>query len=92
MPSSPVRNAGLPKPSKCRLIRESFYISAPVAARYFIPKQEFVVSIVPTQINTAQQNKGKKMCIIMKHEIDRRLDVLYGLSEKEIKIIEAGKI
>ena len=57
LPKSPVRSAGLPKPSKCRPILESFYISAPVAARYFILKQGFAVSIVPMQTNTVHPNK-----------------------------------
>jgi len=89
-----VRNAGLPKPSKCRPILESLVISAPVAAQYFIPKWEFVVSIVPMQINTVQQNNGKKMCITkneivrVDEESDKKVYVLYGLTEEEIKIVE----
>jgi hypothetical protein len=65
----PVRNAGLLKQNKCRPILESFFISAPVAARYFVPKQGFVVSIVHIQINTVHQSRGKRMNLT-KHEIE----------------------
>jgi len=51
----------LPKPSKCRLIRESFFINAPVVVRYFVPKQEFVVSIVHIPINTVHQSRERML-------------------------------
>ena len=56
-----VRNVGLRKPSKCHLILESFYISAPVAAQSFIPRQEFAVSIVHILINTVRPNRGNML-------------------------------
>jgi hypothetical protein len=54
MPPSPVRNAGLPKPSKCRLIPESFFIGVPVVVLYFVLKLVFAVSIVHIRINTVR--------------------------------------
>jgi hypothetical protein len=46
-----VRNVDLQKMSKCRLILESFFINAPVAAQYSAPKRVIVVSSVHIQLN-----------------------------------------
>ncbi len=56
-----VRNVALRKPSKCRLIHESFSINAPVAAQSCVPKKGIVVSIAHIQINTARQSRRKKL-------------------------------
>ena len=79
MLSLPVRNAGLPKPSKCRPTLESFFTSVPVAAQHSVPKREFAVCIVHTQIDIVHQNKKKKMNLA-KHNIVR--------GDEEIKIGE----
>ena len=52
---------GFAKPNKCRLILESLFINAPVAAQCFVLKREFAVSIVRMQINTAPPSKKKNI-------------------------------
>ena len=59
MPSSPVHNAGLPKPGKCRPILKSFSISAPVAVRCFVLEQATAVGIVHIQISIVRLNREK---------------------------------
>jgi hypothetical protein len=96
MPSLLVRNAVLQKPSKCRPIPESFFISVPVAAQCFTPRQGIAVPFVRTQTNIVHPNRGKKMNLtqleILRKDkkIDRRVYVLYGLTEEEIRIVEGS--
>jgi hypothetical protein len=96
MPSLPAPNADLPKPGKCRPILESLCISASVAAQSFIRKREIAVSFARTQISIVHQNKGMKMNAAKREIVrvdeasDRRIHVLYGLTEEEIRIVEGN--
>jgi hypothetical protein len=56
-----VRNADIPRMSKCRRILESFSISVLVVAQYFVPKKVFAASIVRMQINTVHQSRENSL-------------------------------
>ena len=57
MSLSLVRNVDLPNKSRCRLIPESFSISAPVAVQFYDPWKEFVVFTAHFQISIAHQSR-----------------------------------
>ena len=94
MQSSLVHNAGLLRESKCRPIRESFTMNAPVVGQCFVRYSANAVCFVHFQIGIVPQNSVKsRQRVTLKAksrngQIDTLVRELYGLTPEEIRIVE----
>jgi hypothetical protein len=58
------RNADLLKTNKCRLILESLFTGAPVAAHYYAQRRGIVASSVHIQISIVHRNNKKMLAML----------------------------
>jgi hypothetical protein len=92
MQSSLVHNAGLPRVSQSRPIRESLPMHAPVAVQSFVPYSANAVCFVHFQIGIVSQSNLKNRPLVTlkaksrSGQIDSLVYECYGLSHEESKV------